>query len=540
MPRYIEFEGKLIDVDVTLRELDRWDYEESLGLYLRKAWTYIDPAPFIDGWCIDALAEHLQAVVDGEIRWLLINQPPRTNKSLMCSVAFPSWVWAQRYKTHTSGPGVKFLHASYADKLSLRDSVRCRRLIESPWYQSYWADRFKLSGDQNAKHRFSNDQGGERLITSIGAGVTGEGFGIGIVDDGNASNEVKSDAATESVIEWYDGTLSTRYNDPKRSALICVQQRLAQNDLSGHILEKDGGKFVHLCLPMRYEADRSFVTAIGWQDPRTVEGELLWPERFGEKEVKDLERTLGPWQSSGQLQQSPMPKGGGIIRREWWLKWEGKEFPGCSYILATADLAYTEKTENDYSAITVWGVFAEDTVGTFPSQGFRGEAKSMQVAIPNPKVILLDAWHDRLPLHELVERLAKTCIARKVDKLRIENKGPGISVSQEMRRLFSNEGFAIECFDPGNQDKMARLYSIQHIFAEGMVYAGDKDYVELVIGECEIFPKGKHDDLADTVSASLKYLRDLGLLQRAPEVRSDIEADMRIETTRAPTKLYPG
>ena len=102
----IEWNGRLIDRDAQLRELDRADAEESLHFFLKKAWRYIDPAPFTDGWVIEALAEHLEAVADGDIKRLLINIPPRHSKSSICSVAFPAWIWAQEYESPTSGPGV--------------------------------------------------------------------------------------------------------------------------------------------------------------------------------------------------------------------------------------------------------------------------------------------------------------------------------------------------------------------------------------------------------------------------------------------------
>lgn len=528
----------VVDVDEALRELDRLDCEESLATFLKVGWKYIDPAPFIDGWVIDAIAEHLQAVCDGEIRKLLVNLPPRSLKSTLCSTTFPAWVWAQRYKSHTSGPGVKFLHGSYADKLSLRDSVRCRRLIESPWYQGLWGERFKLSGDQNAKHRFSNNLGGERLITSIGAGVTGEGYDIGVIDDANASNEVESEAAIGEVLEWWDGTMSTRANDPKQSALIVIQQRLAENDLSGHILSKPEHGFTHLCLPMEYDSERSFETVIGWEDPRTEEGELLWLERFGPKEVSDLKAALGPWRASGQLQQLPQPKGGGIIKRSWWLNWKEDAFPPMSYIIGFLDTAYTVKTENDYSALTLWGVFRHDTV-IQPSKD--GERTYNELA---PKVMLIGAWKERLELHDLVEKVAKSCYrgsgkTQPIDRLLIENKAAGASVAQEIRRLYGAEDFAVQLVDPGAQDKLARLYSVQHLFSEGMVFAPDKDWAEMVITEVEVFPKGRHDDLTDTVSGALRHLRDLGLLQRPPEMRSEIEDAMRYENNRPLQRLYP-
>jgi len=522
-----------LDLERQLQALDRVDCEESLYLFLTNAWKYIDASPWRDGWPIEAVAEHLQAVVDGDIKRLIINIPPRHGKSTITSVAFPAWTWAQPERSPTSGPGVQFLMASYANQLVLRDSVKCRRLIESPWYQSLWGDRFQLNSDQNTKSRFSNDQGGERLITSVGAAVTGEGGSIIVCDDPNSASEAFSEASIEATKEWWDGTMSTRLNDMKTGAYIIIQQRLAEDDLTGHVLEKEADGWTHLCLPMRYEADRSFVTSIGWEDPRQNEGDLLWPDRFGEEEVAKLEKSLGPFMAAGQLQQRPEPAGGGVIKREWWQLWEERSFPPMDYIVASLDTAYTTKTNNDYSALTVWGVFTTDATSVanriLDAEG-RPVYFDRTYSEFAPKLMLMHAWQERLEFHDLVEKVAKTCKALKVDKLLVENKAAGISVSQELRRLYGYEGFAVQLSDPKSMDKLARLYSVQHLFAEKMVYAPDKQWAEEVITQVGQFPKGKHDDLVDTVSMSIRHLRDIGLLTRSAERIHELDRQ----------KVYPG
>ena len=534
--------GLIVDPVKQLLALDRVEYEDSLYEFLRAAWRYMDPAPWHDGWPIEAIAEHLQAVVDGEIRRLIINLPPRLGKSSIVSVALPAWTWAQPDVSPTSGPGVPFLHASYATSLSLRDSVKCRRLIESPWYQSMWGDRFKLNTDQNTKSRFGNDKGGERMITSIGAGVTGEGGMIVPIDDPNAANEAFSEATIQSTIDWWDGTMSTRLNDPKLGAYIIIQQRLAENDLTGHILEKNVGEWTHLMLPMKYEKDRSFVTSIGWKDPRETEGELLWPERFGEPEVKSLERALGPYGAAGQLQQRPEPAGGGVIKREWWKLWDKDQYPPMDYVVACLDTAYTLKTVNDYSALTVWGVYTESDRAQ-PTRVFGADGRPTWVereyAETAPKVMLMYGWKRRLEFHDLIEAVAKTGKQMKIDKLIIENKAAGISVAQELRRLYGSEDFAVQLYDPKSQDKLSRLYSVQHLFAEGIIHAPDRVWAEEVITQVGQFPKGKHDDLVDTVSMALRHLREIGVLARVAEVTADMEAQKGYPGGRE-VPLYPG
>jgi predicted phage terminase large subunit-like protein len=253
---------------------------------------------------------------------------------------------------------------------------------------------------------------------------------------------------------------------------------------------------VHLCIPMEYEADRHCTTPI-WSDPRTVDGELLCPARYSEKELTDLKRSLGTYGVSGQLQQRPTPRGGGIIKRDSWQLWPPEDwpdveiaFPQFEYIIASLDTAYTEKKENDFSACTVWGIFS---------------LKGL------PKVMLIDAWKERLEFPGLVNKVLETAYKRKIDALLIESKASGLSLIQELRRLCREEDFQIIPINPGTQDKIARVYSIQPIFEGGVVYAPDRQYSDMVISEFESFPKGKFDDLVDSSTMGLAFLRKTGM-----------------------------
>jgi predicted phage terminase large subunit-like protein len=267
----------------------------------------------------------------------------------------------------------------------------------------------------------------------------------------------------------------------------------------------------------------------------------LWPERFGEKEVKALESALGPFSAAGQLQQRPEPAGGGVIKREWWQLWEEEAFPPMDFIVASLDTAYTTKTMNDASALTVWGVFTSDTkavsMRVMDADG-RPMYLNREYSESAPKVMMMHAWQERMELHDLVEKVAKTCKGMKVDKLLIENKAAGISVAQEIRRLYGHEKFAVQLFDPKSQDKLSRLYSVQHLFAEGMIYAPDRTWSEMVISQVGQFPKGKHDDLVDTVSMALRHLRELGMMVRGPERMADLEAQV-IYPGKQSEPLYP-
>jgi predicted phage terminase large subunit-like protein len=554
----IRHKGTLIDTSEVLLEIERAELEQSLAAFTAAAWPAIDSAPFAHGgYVIDAISEHLEAVVDGHIQGLLINVPPRFSKSTIVGTMLPAWVYAQPGRTPLAGPGCSFLCASYGMSLSVQDSVRCRTLLLSDWYQRRWGDRFAITDDQNTKTRFATSANGVRIAISVGSATTGLGATYLIGDDLNNATEANSEAVLRSTIDWWQTAFYNRLNNskPGHGARIVIAQRLNELDISGHILEAHP-EFVHLCLPMRYEADRSFYTvlvpgsatadgrAVTWRDPREREGELLWPERFDEDQVALLEKTLGPYGAAGQLQQRPAPAGGGILKAEWWQTWVPNEFPPFSYILASLDCAYTAKTENDYSAMVILGIWygSSETMVTRHVDRY-GRVRDSEVVEHDeinglPRVMLMTAWQEKLELHELVKKVAKTCRDLKADKVLVENKAAGISVGQELRRIYgATEEFAVQLYDPKNLDKVARLHSVAPLFAEGTVFAPDRNWADTVIQQCASFPKGRNDDLVDAMSQGMRHLRDLGLLVRSPEREAEIEEAMRYTKPLQP--LYP-
>lgn len=151
--------------------------ELSLHEFTRQAWPYMEgQTPFIDSWHIHAISLHLEACYYRTIKNLLINIPPRSSKTSLISVAFPAWVWIHN-------PEEKFMYASYANSLAVEHSLKCKRLIESPWYQENWGHIYQLSRDQKTKSFFDNDKTGYRNSTSVGASATGKGASILVCDD---------------------------------------------------------------------------------------------------------------------------------------------------------------------------------------------------------------------------------------------------------------------------------------------------------------------------------------------------------------------
>jgi hypothetical protein len=208
--------------------------EHSLLEFTKQAWSQVEPGPLDIPWHIECLCEHLEAVAHQQILRLLLNVPPRHMKSLEGNVFFPAWVWANPPRTDLKGaptnfegwfgPGVKFLNVTYRQDLTTRDSTKCRRLIESPWYQANWGQRFALAADQNQKTRFENDKGGYRFSGTM-TSVTGWGGNIIIYDDPHDVLEVESNVQREEVIRFWSEQLQNRLNPEGPGAIIVIMQR---------------------------------------------------------------------------------------------------------------------------------------------------------------------------------------------------------------------------------------------------------------------------------------------------------------------------
>lgn len=559
MTRFIRVGDQTIDIDAQLYEIDKADAEESLADFVRQAWHVIEPGQkYSHGWHIDFICAHLEAITDGVelddgslYNRLLVNVPPGTMKSLLIGVFWPAWEWGPRNMPH-----LRYVCASHSLDLAIRDGLRMRRLITSEWYQKRWGDRVVLTGDQNQKTKFENEATGFRQAAAAGS-ITGARGDRVIIDDPHSVDGANSDAQRESTVQWFLEAVPTRLNNPDSSAIVVVMQRLHEADVSGTILDKRLG-YDHIMLPMMYDAIRSPTTLLGIDDPRQTDGELLFPARFPQEVVDRDSKVMGPYATAGQFQQEPTPRGGGVIKAIWWETWMEEGWPPIDYVVASIDTAYTTKTENDFSAMTVWGVFSGD-YSTMRAENYvssRGKfrinadeaarfdegvrIRDMLDSNPEsvPRVIMMGAWQERLELSELVAKVASTCRKYKVDKLLVESKASGLSVAQELRRLYGGEDWAVQLINPGSLDKLARVYSIQHLFSEGMIYAPDRGWADTVIRQCETFPKGKHDDLVDTVSMALRHLRETGLLVRAPERIAEIDAGRR-HVGKTPAPLYP-
>ena len=426
-------------------------------------------------------------------------------------------------------PATRYVSVSYTSSLTERDNSKTVNLIRSPLFQKHWGERFAMTNTGVGK--IANDRTGWKLATSVDGVGTGERGDRVILDDLISVKQADSSVVRETAQRYVRETLPTRMNDPRTSAIVAIEQRTHEDDATGTLLS-DGGDYVHLMIPMEWDG-RRYYTAIGWTDPRSVEdidpdnpsrepnvvrGELAFPERFPAWVVERDKKAMGSYAVASQFQQSPSPRGGGIIKREWWQQWgpddpRGGKFPPFDLVIGVVDGAYTTQNQNDPTAMAVLGTFLD------PYSGM-------------PKVMLAQCWAERMAINDAVAKIDATARKYRVTMLLVENKATGHSVVQELERLFMDKPYSVVLMDPrgsvtgrGGYDKVARAMSVVPVFEDEMVYHPRTDWAEAAITECAVFPRGSHDDRVDAIVGGIRWLRDQGALLRVVEA-VEAERDM--------------
>lgn len=492
--------------------LSRITAQNSLYEFVKQAWPQIEgDTPFLDGWHIQAICEHLEATLMGDIKKLLINVPPRTSKTSIISIMFPAWVWCRF-------PSIRFVYASHSRALSHEHSRNCRTLIESHWYQTRWGDVYQLSKDQSAKGHFSNNKLGYRVATSIGASTTGWGGDVLVLDDPNDAQKGESEAMRTAANEFVSRVWPSRLNPGGLGINICVQQRIHEKEVTGYLLERDKD-WTTLILPMEFEVNRRAKTIILpssngkiWEDPRTQEGELLWPAGLPKEKIEKRKIELGPYTYAGQYQQRPSPAEGGIIKGYWFRKWEKPQPPKLIRVIQSLDTAFEEKDTNNYSAILTFGLFED-------------EHKFMCL-------MLLNLWRGKLNypnLRDLCKNLyddyrndgtldIKPDGHHQVDMMLVEAKANGTSLIQDLRKAGIN---AHKFLPDKHGDKLQRVVLASSLIAEGLVYVpmmppDFKRYrptSQTLLDLCKVFPNSDSRDVVDCLSQAILYFMTSGILR---------------------------
>jgi predicted phage terminase large subunit-like protein len=467
--------------------------------FLKTFWNVIVPAPFVDNWHIGAMCEYLEAVSLGQIKKLVLNVPPATGKTGLVSIMWPAWQWSLQ-------PETKFLVASF-DQSLVRDSAdRMIDVVQSPLYQAAYP-YVQLVNKNPASGNFRNTSGGLRFSTTPEGKATGRHAHIAIVDDPMKPQDAIKlrKPAFDRVNSWFSGTLPTRAVDPKNFARVIIMQRLHTDDLAGMCLAQG---YESLILPMRQ------VKRTMWaRDPRTEVGDLLWPARYPEEKVRELELELRN-EASAQLQQDPTPATGGIIE-ETWTRLEWVDVPAKGTFVQSWDFS-SKGIKESHSKVSgdLWCVSRdvkyvrellstlEDRMARIP--GAMGDGRIKTLPDRAEMFLLIDHvgghWNFPRSKSEFLAAQNRPHWKRARVKL-VERKANGQAIIDDL----SSKLQGLIGIDP-TDDKEARLRVHSDRFEIGQIVFppgpdGDAAREELVK-----FPRFSHDDRVDTCTQALDRL----------------------------------
>lgn len=434
--------------------------KRSFYFFVQQFWDVIIPEEPVYNWHIKYLCDELQKAVElvkerkPKESDIIINIPPGTSKSTICTVMLPAWAW-------TIDDTLRTLTASYSASLSTDHAVKSRDIIRSEKYKRYFPN-IELKKDQDNKTHYKINSGGERYATSVGGTVTGFHAHLIIVDDPLNPKEAASDVDRETANNFMDVTLSTRKVNKSVTPTILVMQRLHEKDCTGNWLSKKGKPIKHICLP----GELSNNVKPSELKERYVDG-LLDPIRLSKSDLNNLKIDLGSYGYSGQISQTPTPEDGGIWQR--WIKpISKKDIPQLKSIGTDWDLAFTKEDKNSASA--------------YISSG-----------INNNNMYITDIGFDWLEFPALIPYMKQRSRPHY-----IEAKASGKSAKQTL----SSMGIPAIEVKVENGDKIARTRLATPYAEAGMIYC-DEDILNQLYNDDKqgilVFPNGTHNDLNDAL-----------------------------------------
>ncbi len=414
---------------------------------------------------LNALDKVLEAVERGELKRLIVIEPPRHGKSEKISLRFPCWYLAKH-------PTDYIVQAGYAESIALTHSRRARDIFISPEMTRLFptirhrperAGQEVIIPERQAAHEWGTKQGGSYYAVGIGGGLTGRGFNVGIIDDPvKDDEEASSQTIRDKVWEWYKTVFRTRAQPD--AAIIIVMTRWHQDDLVGRILRQakedpasDQWKVLHF--------------------PAIDEGRALWPERYPIRVLENIRSSIGGRAFESLYQGNPTVAEGQIIKREWWKYY--KELPNFKLKIQSWDTAFKDKSQNDYSVCTTWG-----------------EAQN--------GYYLLDVWRGKVEFPELKKVTVALSERDKPNVVIVEDKASGQSLIQEIQRNTRIPILPVKV----DRDKVARAYATTPLIEAGKVFLPESapwlfDYIE----ELSAFPNAEYDDQVDSTTQALSFMR---------------------------------
>ena len=413
---------------------------------------------------LQLVADMLEAVERAELKRLILVLPPRHGKSVLTSMIFVPWFLGR-------SPSKSVIFATYSEELSTDFGRRVRNTVADPLYRAIFPEA-RISPDAQSVHRFALTAGGNYYATGRGGAITGRGADLLLLDDLiKDTDEARSDAVRRSVHDFFRQVAFTRLQPG--GACILIGTRWHQDDLPGMVVrEMPGEAWRVVNLPALAAEDEP--------EPLSRKpGAALWPEKFSAEALHGIRAALGSAAFQMLYQGNPTSAEGAVVKRAWWCRYDGASPPDFTRTIVSLDTAFKTTTSADFSAATVW---SEGKAGYF----------------------LRHAWRDRIDFPALRRKVQQLGEEWRPNAVLVEDAASGQSLLQVLRTETKLAMHPVRV----DRDKRARLEAVTPMIESGRVFLPvSAPWLDVFLDEVSGFPAAAHDDLTDTVSMALEYLR---------------------------------
>ena len=431
---------------------------------------------FIEGSHHKIINKKFNDLAQGKIKRLIINMPPRHTKSEFASYLLPAWMIG-------NNPKLKIIQATHTADLAIDFGRKTKNLVDERNYQELFTTR--LQEDSQAAGKWKTEQGGEYFAAGVGGAITGRGADLLIIDDPHKEQDVRADGkAFDKAINWY--TAGPRQRLQPGGAIVIVMTRWSTKDVTGQLLKAQSEE----------GSDQWEVVELPAILPN---GKPVWPEFWKIEELLKTKASIPVSNWLAQYMQQPTAEEGAILKRDWWMDWEGQYPPKIEYTVMSMDTAFTKSTTSDYSAITMWGVFNTEDTGQ--------------------NIILLNAFKGRFEFPELRRVALEEYQDWRPDMVIIEAKASGLPLTHELRQM----DIPVINFTPSKgNDKHTRVNSVAPLFESGKVWAPmHEHFAQEVVEECASFPFVEHDDYVDSTTQAIMRIRQGGLVRHPEDYKEE-------------------
>lgn len=464
--------------NIFLSAIERKYCKDSFYYFLQSFWTVIIKEKPVFNWHIEYLCNELQYlttfIVERKAKPydLVINVPPGSTKSTICTIMYPAWLWTQ-------DATLRIISNSYAKELSTEHAVKSRDILTSDKFRRLFPE-FNIRADKRGKQNYDNEDTGARYTTSTGGTITGKHAHVIINDDPVNPAQALSDAKRRTANE-HTKTLSSRKVDKDNTPTITIMQRLHEDDVTGYLLKKKGEKIKHICLPAEV-SDK--VLPVELKD-KYVDG-LLDPVRLSVKVLQEAKLELGTDGYAKQFEQAPTSEEGNIVKKEWFERIDRVTFDGLCvnepsiFFLDTAFSEKDKKSDNDPSGIIATKYIRNNL--------YIYKAKKVYMGAPE--------------FLRFVDSFVRQNGYTNSSSIRIEPKANGKTIVQ---MLFDATDLNVVESMPPQDDKITRLRAQSPKIECGRVYVVEDSWTEDFIDEICGFPFKSHDEYVDCLSECLRH-----------------------------------